>query len=338
LRALSIALVFVAHAGLERYVPGGLGVTIFFFLSGFLITSLMRMEFEKNGRVNFGHFWLRRVLRILPPFYLVLFGAICITWLQAPASLGAAPIAAQALHITNYWIIGHGYDGMPAGTGVYWSLAVEEHFYLLFPWLYVGMQKARLTPRGQALLLWGLCLAVLLWRCFLVFYVHPSTDRTYMGSDTRVDSILYGCALAVWRNPVLDPPVFRANPWKFLFLPGALLVLLGCLAVRNDAFRETLRYSLQGAALALIFVAAIRFKDWPIFRLFNLRPVAFIGVLSYSFYLVHYAIIFAVQRQFPSLGAVPSGVLALLLSLGSAWAIYRLVERPCARLRKRLTD
>jgi len=77
LRAVSFLLVFVGHAGLDRFVPGGLGVTIFFFLSGFLITTLMRNEYERTGGVNLRHFWLRRALRILPPFYLVLTGRRC---------------------------------------------------------------------------------------------------------------------------------------------------------------------------------------------------------------------------------------------------------------------
>ncbi len=320
-------------------MPGGFGVTIFFFLSGFLITSLMRMEFEKNGRVNIRHFWVRRILRILPPFYLVLLSATFLSWLLLPPrTLAVGTIAAQALHVTNYWVIFHGYEGMPLGTGIFWSLAVEEHFYFLFPWLYVGMQKVNLAPRSQALLLWGICAAVLLWRCFLVLQLHPITDRTYMGSDARVDSILFGCALAVWRNPVLDPPVLGEKWWKFVLLPAAFLVLGVCLAVRSEVFRETLRYSLQGAALTLIFVAAMRFKDWAIFRPLNLRPVAFIGVLSYSIYLVHFTIILSLQTLFPGLGAVARGMLALVLSIATAWAIYTLVERPCARLRKRLTD
>jgi peptidoglycan/LPS O-acetylase OafA/YrhL len=338
-RALSVALVFFAHAGLDAIVPGGFGVTIFFFLSGYLITTLMRMEYAKNGRVNFPHFWLRRVLRILPPFYLVLAGATLATWLLAPAgSLAVAPIVAQSLHVTNYWVIFHGYDGMPTGTGVYWSLAVEEHFYLVFPWLFVGMQKARLAPRSQALLLWGLCAAVLAWRVILVLYLHPGTDRSYMGTDTRIDSILYGCALAVWCNPVLDAPVLGEKWWKWLLLPAALLVLVVCLVVRGDVFRETLRYSLQGIALTPLMIAAIRFRDWWLFRPLNWRPVAFLGILSYSFYLVHFAVIAAIQRLLPDGAPLAQGALALAVALALSWAIYLLVERPCARLRRRLTD
>jgi len=339
LRAISVMLVFIAHAGLEKYAPGGLGVTIFFFLSGFLITTLMRVEYQSNGRVNFQHFWLRRLLRIWPPFYLVLGVAIGEALaFDPPGTLSGPAVAAQLLHVTNFWIVWHGYAGQPAGTGVYWSLAVEEHFYLLFPWLYVAMQKLRLPPRRQALVLWGLCAVVLAWRCVLVYGFDVPTDRTYLASDTRVDSILFGCALAVWRNPVVDAPALRERFWKIAVVPGAFVVMVLCLLVRDAGFRETLRYTLQGIALTFIFIAAIRYKDWLPFRVLNLKPVAFIGVLSYSLYLVHFAVIFAVRRNLPDLHPVPSALLALALSVLLAWIIYRLVERPCARLRRRLID
>ena len=157
LRAVSFLLVFIAHAGLDRYVPGGLGVTIFFFLSGFLITTLLRAEFEKNSAISIRHFWLRRTLRILPPFYVVLVTAVLVSLaIDPPGTLSAPAVAAQALQYTNYWIVAHGFGGQPAGTGVYWSLAVEEHFYLVFPWLFIGMQRLKISGRGQAIFLWAL--------------------------------------------------------------------------------------------------------------------------------------------------------------------------------------
>ena len=128
LRAVSFGIVFVAHAGLEHFVPGGFGVTVFFFLSGFLITTLMRTEFEKSGTLSLKAFYLRRVLRILPPFYFVLSVATALTGLAIlGGTLDRQAVAAQFLHYANYWIVAHGYSGQALGTGVYWSLAVEEH-------------------------------------------------------------------------------------------------------------------------------------------------------------------------------------------------------------------
>src|SRR5580692_9264612 len=112
LRAISILLVFVAHVGLDAVVPGGLGVTVFFFLSGFLITTLMRAEFAKNGHISLRHFWLRRALRIFPPFYLVLLLATLATVLiLPPGSFTVAALGVQALQLSNYWIVFHGYSG-----------------------------------------------------------------------------------------------------------------------------------------------------------------------------------------------------------------------------------
>ena len=339
IRAVSFMLVFFSHAGLGSLVPGGIGVTIFFFLSGYLITTLMRVEFDKNGSVNFGHFYLRRAFRIWPPFYIVL-GVTSLAALifDPPGTLSAPAVTAQLLHVTNYWDIYRGGAGEPAGTGVYWSLAVEEHFYLLFPLLYVGMRSLRLSPFSQVRVLWALCALVLLWRCVLVLIVHVSTDRTYMATDTRFDSILFGCALAVWNNPVLDAPPLNERRWKYLIVPAALLVLIGCLLFRATVFRETVRYSLQGIALTFIFIAAIRYSTWLPFRWLNWRPVAYVGVLSYSLYLMHYAVLFAMIRNLPTLYPLAQGLLALGVSCVLAWIMYEVIEKPAARWRRRLTD
>ncbi len=335
LRAISFLLVFVAHAGLGDMVPGGLGVTIFFFLSGFLITTLMRNEYERSGRVSFRNFWLRRALRILPPFYLVLIALTLAAPLLDPSHpLRPGAVAARALHITNYWVIYRGNVGEPPGSGVYWSLAVEEHFYLVFPLIFVGLQRLRMPQRSQAITFWCICLAVLLWRVFLVTMYNVSENRTYMASDTRLDSIMYGCALAVWCNPVIDRPDLDRGKWKWLYVPGAILVLLICLVIRNEVFRETLRYSLQGGALTVLFVAAIRFHDqWP-FSWLNVRVLEFLGVLSYSLYLLHLGIIIGVQNAIPAVNPAIQGGLALAISVALAWFIYLVIERPCARLRR----
>jgi peptidoglycan/LPS O-acetylase OafA/YrhL len=279
------------------------------------------------------------VLRILPPFYVVLVAAVAVSLaIDPPGTLSAPAVTAQALQYTNYWIIFHGYEGQPSGTGVYWSLAVEEHFYLLFPWLFIALQRARLSGKHQALILWGLCAGVLLWRCYLVGVVHVPLDRTYLASDTRLDSILFGCALAVWNNPVLDAVALDERRWKFGYLPAALAVLMGCLVVRGDEFRETLRYSLQGAALTVLFIAAIRFHRWALFAWLDTALMRRLGLWSYSLYLMHLAVIFGVARAFPALDRLEGGALALALCLGLAWLMYRLVEAPCARLRRRLAD
>jgi peptidoglycan/LPS O-acetylase OafA/YrhL len=339
LRAVSFFIVFLAHAGVYAVVPavpGGFGVTVFFFLSGFLITTLMRVERENTGTVSIRHFYLRRALRILPPFYLILGVATGLTVLQVlPGTFHPAAVLAQATHISNYWFIFQGSDGAPAGTVPYWSLAVEEHFYLVFPLLYLGLSRY-LSKRNQATALWVLCAVVCLWRCVLVLGLGVSEDRTYMGSDTRFDSMLFGCALAIGFNPVLDRPAGREALWKWLILPAGIALLLVTFVYRAPWFRETIRYSLQGIALTPVFISAIRFPGWLPFRFLNAKPVAYVGVLSYTLYLGHQVALMGVHFWMPALHRDVSGLLALAIAFCAAVAINRFVEKPSARLRQRL--
>jgi peptidoglycan/LPS O-acetylase OafA/YrhL len=340
LRAASFFLVFASHAGLDAVVPGGFGVTIFFFLSGFLITTLMCVEAEKDGRVSLRNFYVRRALRILPPFYIVLLGATALTAVGfLDGDLQPRAVASQILHFSNYWIAKHGGAGVASGTGVYWSLAVEEHFYLLFPTVFLALRRMRLTGRQTAFAFWGACALVLVWRCVLVFWRHADGERLSLCSDTRIDSIAFGCALAVWNNPVLarkkDGSRLESSFWRRVSLPAGIGLLLVTFVVRGTVFRETLRYTLQGIALTPVFVAAVRHPQWYVFRPLNWRPMRFIGAISYSLYLVHHTVLKAVEQHSHLAGAARA-LVALLLSLATAWTMYVLVERPCARLRKRL--
>jgi peptidoglycan/LPS O-acetylase OafA/YrhL len=200
------------------------------------------------------------------------------------------------------------------------------------------MQKWRMPRPRQAWLLWGLCAVILAWRCVLVMTMRPTSARIYLATDTRIDSILFGCALAVWNNPVLDESTRSSSLWKYLLLPIALVALVFCIVFRGEVFRETWYFSIQGAALTLVFISAVRFHTWPVFRFLNFRPVAFIGVLSYSLYLVHDVLLRAVARLWPQWHAWQRAVIALAASVIAAWTIYELIERPCAGLRKKLTD
>ena len=143
IRALAVGLVFAAHAGAGNISPGPLGVTIFFFLSGYLITTLLRMEFEKTGSISLRNFYLRRAFRILPPLYLVLAAAYGLTLLGllGAQKLRLGACLSQVFFFRDYQILSSGWDGSqtgrPLGTGSLWSLAVEEHFYILFPLCYL---------------------------------------------------------------------------------------------------------------------------------------------------------------------------------------------------------
>jgi peptidoglycan/LPS O-acetylase OafA/YrhL len=335
-RAVSFSLVFLAHAGFP-YIPGGFGVTVFFFLSGYLITTLLRKEAEESGAINFKLFYLRRVLRILPPFYAVLLLAFVLTRVGIlPRDISWPALTAQVLHYSNYWVVDHGWGGLIAGTGVYWSLAVEEHFYLLFPALYAILIKARVAPRTQRSVLLGLCALVMLWRCYLVFGQGIISDRTYIASDTRFDSMLFGCALAVYGNPAIDvAKVERPSVAEWLAVLGGVTLLLITFLYRDPAFRESVRYSLQGIGLYPLFFVAVRHPNLLVTRFLNLRPVRFVGTLSFSLYLVHQVMLYCLELPFGE-GAWQSAV-ALVLSGLLSLAIWRLIEKPCGKLRSRLS-
>lgn len=335
IRAVSFMLVFLAHAGLYAIVPGGLGVTIFFFLSGYLITTLLRLEYDRTGQNSLRDFYLRRAFRILPPFYTILGLAFALGMaglLPEKPRMGA--MLAQLTHITNYYLIFANAKGFPAGTVVYWSLAVEEHFYLVFPFVFILLQrKLPGQLHKQAMWLLALCGVVLAWRFVLALVLHTSAERTGLASDTRVDSIVFGCVLAMTGNPMLDPWRGTAARWRVLFFGGCALMVFS-VAYRADWFRETLRYTLQGIALVPMFVVAIRDPQWGPMRLLNWAPVRRVGLLSYSLYLCHQVILVLVWVASPTMNKLLSGSLSLALALLFSTAMLHWIERPAGRARK----
>jgi peptidoglycan/LPS O-acetylase OafA/YrhL len=338
IRAISFFLVFFAHAGLGRVlVPGGFGVTIFFLLSGFLITTLLRLEYLRFKRVSLKDFYLRRALRILPPLYATLaLSMILVTIGKVATGVPLAGTLSQALQYANYYEIYAKSPVFMPGTGVFWSLAVEEHFYLLFPLIYVLMSR-RLSTVGQALVLITLCAAALVWRCVLFFYFHASFDRIYLATDTRFDSILLGCVLAIAASPVLRDPLHERLIAHLRWLvPMSVAVLLATFLYRDEGFRSTLRYTLQGLALMPLFIAAIHFQGSLAVRILNLGWVRFLGVLSYSLYLCHSIILEAIIRTWAR-GPVFTGAAGIICALIFATFVHYSVERPCTRARKRLS-
>jgi peptidoglycan/LPS O-acetylase OafA/YrhL len=307
IRIVAFMLVFLSHtADLgDRFFPGGLGVTVFFFLSGYLITTLMRRESERTGSINFKSFYMRRIVRIFPPFYAVFaIGSLltAIGLLADPQTWAA--VSSQLLYYANYQIAFLGFKGFYAGSSIFWSLAVEEHFYFLFPFIYWGMLRLKLSRSAQAYTIWGLCALTLLWRCVLMFaFVKPGLvpiEYLEYASDARFDSMLFGCALAVHGNPALDTEgAVSDSRWRSWGLPASLGLLLLSLVVRDPVFRMTLRYTIQGLALYPLFICSIRYANWGPFRWLNLAWVKKLGQLSYLLYLIHFTVLSGLLRYFP---------------------------------------
>ncbi len=335
IRAIAVFIVFVAHAGFENIVPGGFGVTVFFFLSGFLITTLMRQEFALARDISIRHFYLRRIYRIMPPMYLVLI-AVLLFELSRHADLHPSAIVAQFAYLTNYYGIAFGEQDFLPYTNILWSLAVEEHFYILFP-LLLSWTLPRYSLRQVFNAVLVVCGLVLAWRCFLVLGLHVDRQYTYAATDTRIDSILFGTAMALRFNPVLDT-VTRSESDKrcWLALIAGLALIGVSFLVRNPVFRETIRYTLQGVALWPIFFSAIHLSKSPVFAWLENSVMRWFGRISYTFYLTHFLAI-GVSRAFVS-HQLLSNVVAFALATAVSLAMYFLVERHMSTLRRRLHD
>lgn len=339
MRAVAVMIVFVAHCGLQDALPGGFGVTLFFFLSGFLITTLLRREHERTGGISLRRFYLRRAYRIFPPLYLVL-GLLAAATLAGllPYPMTLPAVLAQAFHLTNYYLLAYpapGYAPVVPFTVPMWSLAVEEHFYLVFPLALLFLLR-RMTRRRAALALAAACAAALAWRCLLTALLDDPVNYTYHATDARIDSLLYGCILALALNPALDRAPARVGPrgWTLL-CAGALAVLVATFLIPGELFRAALRYTLQGIALMPLFYCAVRYAGTPPFSWLNAWPLRALGLVSYTFYLCHYAAIQLAGRWL-GLDGFAQGLGGFVLAAAFSAASYFLMEKRFAALRLRL--
>jgi peptidoglycan/LPS O-acetylase OafA/YrhL len=342
LRAISISIVLVSHAGYGGVVPGGLGVTIFFFLSGYLITTLLMDERERSGRIDVGKFYLRRVFRLFPPLLVTLVIAYSLVILGLlDGGISWAGVLAQLFYFANYY--GLFFDPgntTAAGTGILWSLAVEEHFYMIYPAVLVGLFALRLSGRRIVVVLAIACLAALAWRMYLAGLPNFHTERTYYSSDTRVDSIVFGCILAFAANPktatseTSNPLLQRTSA---ILLAAAAIVMVMTIVWRDAYFRETFRYSLQGLALMPVFYFAIKCAANFPFTLLNHPWVARIGVYSYAMYLIHYIVINLIEKNAPWLATTKPLLVLVAFVIAALYAAILdvFVDSYFRRLRKK---
>ncbi|MFZ6686544.1 acyltransferase family protein [Undibacterium sp. SXout11W] len=324
LRAISILLVILSHAGLAHIVPGGLGVTIFFFISGFIITRLMISEWDRAGHVSIKKFYIRRFFRLMPAMVVFIFCALLVIHM-ASVDWHWVELGSVFFYFANYFGIFIGFTGnaLPSPLSITWSLAVEEHFYMLFPLIFASLIAA---PKRFLSVILALFILFLGWRMYLVYGVGLEflpDSRIYKATDTRADSILYGTALAILL--ARNDSVFHFLQRKSLFVLGVLLLLLS-LILRDENFRESFRYSLQGVALFLMFVNLV-LVDGLISRVLGSRPLVYIGKISYSLYLYHWLVYCFMARWMPSWSLPIKIAVMMASSLLLADLSYRLVEK-----------
>jgi peptidoglycan/LPS O-acetylase OafA/YrhL len=342
LRAISILIVLVAHLGFEKIVPGGLGVTVFFFVSGFLITRILVGEQNKNeGRIDLGPFYIRRFLRLMPALVVFILGS----WLLI-TPFGGKPlpvhVAAASLYFMNYYDVIFTWFGWPERTvpwGHLWSLAVEEHFYLIFP---AALALLGRTHAARMQLVIGAIVASALWRVIAFQFLGLPGDYTYQATECRLESIAWGCLLAIMLDgsPRENARISWLVGWHWIAIGLGAIVFT--LVFRDEGFRATWRYSIQGLALFVLVLNlyALRSARFAIDML-EVQPLRWIGRLSYSLYLWHWPIIWiaekitGVDRELGERLSIPMLVVVLLFSFGCAMASYYGVERPLFALRKK---
>lgn len=297
LRAVAVLLVLVGHFGLENVVPGGLGVTVFFFISGFLITTLLTREAHAHGDISIGKFYMRRALRLYPEL-LLLVGVGGVVGLLYHA-VRPIDVAGALGYFTNYLVLHDEATGGGPRWPQLWSLAVEEHFYLSFPLLMWASWRRQRLFAGVLILV---CLATLAWRFHLSSTGAPfglpqagaALPYTSLASDARLDSIVYGCLASLLFQHAGHG--LAARPGLSLALGAAGAAgLLASLIWRDALFRETWRYSLQGLALVAAFIGlyATAPGAWIRATLLDHPLPRRLGVLSYGAYLWHMEIVLA---------------------------------------------
>lgn len=335
IRAVSIAIVFFAHAGVSEAIAGGFGVTIFFFLSGFLITTLFIREWRDRGRIHIGKFYVRRFLRLSPPLFFTLGTGYLMLYLGiASGKFETLAVLSQIFYFHNYYLAAFPDPGsVVAGFQPLWSLAVEEHFYMIFPLIFLLFTRGRIDLRHLV----ALVVLILLWRYIRYQYLLDTPWTIYLSTDTRFDSILFGCILALLERNNAVSRVLPADTRRMSIILGvALVVLTASILPRDDAFRSTLRYTVQGLGLMVVFHYAVTRPDFWLFRPLNNRWVALLGLYSYSIYLAHYVIIRILADNGLFSDNYPMFVLsAALVSIAYAAFVWHVVEALPRKLRHR---
>ncbi|WP_161965078.1 acyltransferase family protein [Ornithinimicrobium cerasi] len=344
LRAIAVAAVLVYHL-VPGALPGGfLGVDVFFVVSGFLITTLLARELADHGRLDLPSFWRRRARRLVPPLLIVVLVSVTAArFVGGDLLVGIGRQTVGALTFTTNWLeLAAGASYFASTSPIlfvnFWSLAVEEQFYLLWPLTLVLALALTRTTRQRVLAVAGIGVASAVAMAVLADPGGDST-RAYYGTDTHLMGLMGGAALALaWADPGnragLRTPLWRR--WRGYAVLGALAVLLAQMRWMGEDSPLTFRGGILLASLAtVVLVAGLLEADGPWRRLMQLAPLRWLGERSYGIYLWHWPVIVILAAVFPyAPGTATAAVVitsALLLTLTLAELSFRLVERPVRR-------
>ena len=329
-RAVAILLVFLYHSG--KLVGGWVGVDIFFTLSGYLITSILVMEYEKNGSILLSRFFARRACRLLPALVVLICVTLALSFFLHDNPRETEVDAETALA----YVLDFRYAFFTPSTrttlGHLWSLSVEEQFYLVWPLVLIA-SLSLFGRKGSLICALVATVVVIVWRAFLVADGTPSPYyRIYFALDTRIDELLIGSALALcgYRPG-------QAVSRKLVWCWPALAAMLAVVLFKVDAITKweaVSSYPFLAAGAAFLIVVATSDTPSIVAKILTLAPLVALGRISYGFYLWHYMII----AELDSHGFVGSSAMMATfgLTLAASIASYRLIERPALRLNTRL--
>ena len=348
LRALAVLAVIIYHVDVN-YLPGGfLGVDLFFVLSGYLISSLIIKEYRKTGSLNLYNFYIRRARRLLPAVYFMITVGLVVMVLFNEVLLHKSHLDAifGYIYSSNWWYIFHKLDyfdsfGAQSPFKHLWSLAIEEQFYMIFPLLFLLVNRKKKSKDGTFKLnknflyvVLGLILVSLIAH-ILLFDIN-NISRIYFGTDTRAFSLLVGVVGAILYP--MERLHTKVTPQQNLIYSVISLVSIATLITVMIYTSEYNTWLYRGgfllvAILGLIVIISSGKQHTVMARLLSFKPVMFIGKISYSLYLWHFPIL-VLTTPVAEIGNtnIYFVILRVILTFVVAIVSYVFVETPIRKL------
>jgi peptidoglycan/LPS O-acetylase OafA/YrhL len=342
LRAVAVYLVLLFHAGSDRFSGGYIGVDVFFVLSGFLVTQLLLRDIARNGSIRLGRFYSRRFRRLLPAAFVVLVvTAIVYSAIASPAEVADAvgSFKAAFLYSTNWYFIHHatGYFGADITADPvlhFWSLAVEEQFYLLWPLTLAGaFAFTRRMDRARQLRVIGIVVGVgaLASAAWALSLRNADPNRAYYGTDTRAYELFAGALIALVPAVIASAQRFRPTMRIATSVSILALLVLASSWVHLDAIERGIVVTISTVVLIVALETA---EGGVVKRVLSTRFMTQLGRISYGTYLWHWLVILVTLKAFHP-GTTATIGIAFLVSTALAALSYDMMEHP-VRTSKRL--
>lgn len=332
LRTVAVGIVLAAHGGIPYFRSGGVGVDIFFVLSGFLITTILTTERARTGTINFRNFYARRFLRLGPALFLTC--AVAGMGMFALEGRFPGTEIAFALSYTANWALAL-YKFHLTWLNHCWSLSIEEQFYLIWPLVILGLDRGTASPRTKMWMLIGGALLIAGYRASRVGVY--SDERINFGLDTRMDVLMTGAALAYFVQGLGGAGIndtISKGLGRFL----APLALTGIFAVIHfvtwySPWMGWIGYVLVAGAAVVVVADLVLGRHSLLARVLAIRPMIFVGKISYGLYLLHLPIYYMVDDLLPGVPLPVRVGLKVSVSIAAATASYYLVEERFLRLK-----